>query len=575
MTPNAAALRRALAPVPSTAAGNLRTDGNLAARLGYNIVPGKPCEKKPVIKTGQAHGDAATRDLAQIEQWARSFPDADALIVCKASEITVLDVDTKAGGDADALAAEHPDWVCIRTGLAPPRSDKYPNSLEGMLGAQFYFRDFDGTFSGDIAEMPGAEFRSHGMLVVAPGGRHRSGVPYEGELPSVAELPELPDYMRSWTPASRNGNAPQLAEDGARIPPGSGMHNHLWAFGVRLAAKGITDVDTLAAALIGEHILRAVPGADYGVVNYSNLRKMARDLANGRVAEAVAAEAWVDAQSTNGNGAVAQAADVYVETKPSGAERYADPTELVGTPGLPEFPSDVLRGAAQAQLEEMVTHGLSPALTVAQILFTAAAVIGGSAFVEVDGTKQWANPWICALAEAGSGKSGIGDVVQAPVREHDRTYAELYREELSAWRDLSPEERKKARRPIRKRITASDATYESMARTLDANDGKVAFYHDELAGAIKGHRRYQQGDGGVLEQLMRMWANQPLDFSRVGNGGQQNGVDIYIPHPVVPIAGGLQYQKVDLLGTASGGGFRDRWLLFASDTPPTGGDGDE
>jgi hypothetical protein len=546
------------------AAGSLATDGLEHAAQGYKIVPGIAAEKRPVIRTGPAHGDAATTDEAAIKGWARRFPEADALIPCKINNITVLDGDTKAGFDADAFVADHPEFSFIRTGAAPPVSAKYPNSREGMRGVQVYFRDEEGTFTGDIAEVPGAEFRSHGALVVGPGARHRSGVCYEGELPPVDELPALPDYMRNWTPASATRTSTARLTPLDKIPPGGGMHNHLWDYGVRAVAGGVTDPDLLANILIVEHQQRAVPGGDYGVRDYSSLRKMARDLANGTVAENVKAEAEADAW-------------LDVAAKAATAANALSEEEAISTRGLPAFPDDVFRGAALAQHKENTSHGLADPLSAGPLIAATATAIGNNAVLEVDGSRQYAAPFIATVAEPGSGKSPAADLAFRPVRKHDDALEAVYRDELQLYRKehkeymaLKPAERattEEPRRPIRGRITTEDLTLESLARTLHDNHGAVAIVIDELSGMMRSDNRYRGGVGNDREKRLSLWSNQRWELSRVGQGGQHNAIEISIRTPVVVMFGTIQFSKIHHLGTGGDGGHRDRILIFASDSP--------
>src|ERR1035441_9177824 len=46
------------------------------AGLGWRIVPLIPGEKRPYIKTGKEHSDAATTDPVVLDGWWEEFPDA-------------------------------------------------------------------------------------------------------------------------------------------------------------------------------------------------------------------------------------------------------------------------------------------------------------------------------------------------------------------------------------------------------------------------------------------------------------------------------------------------------------------
>jgi Bifunctional DNA primase/polymerase, N-terminal len=172
------------------------------------VFPCRPRDKRPL--TGAGFKDA-TRDERQILSWWDRWPSANIGVACGASGLVVLDVDSKHGADPAEvipdLGLEHHPVVV--TGEAPEASAKHPNSLSGVRGVQVWCW---GQTQATTTSIPGVEFRRAGHYVMAPPSVHPSGVPYEGDLPPVAELPQMPERIRALAeesgpgePASLNG----------------------------------------------------------------------------------------------------------------------------------------------------------------------------------------------------------------------------------------------------------------------------------------------------------------------------------------------------------------------------------
>ena len=81
---------------------------------------------------------------------------------------------------------------------------------------------------------------------MAPGSAHPSGVPYEGTLPSVSELSEVPDSVIEILERPANGTAPPVPD----IIPAGERHNELVRAGGAVVRKGAT-VDEVFAELCG------------------------------------------------------------------------------------------------------------------------------------------------------------------------------------------------------------------------------------------------------------------------------------------------------------------------------------
>jgi bifunctional DNA primase/polymerase-like protein/primase-like protein len=176
----------------------------LASR-GYHVFPCQPRGKEPLTPRGFKD---ATRDERKILNWWDRWPDANIAVALGASEVCVLDEDSKHGADPDEVILglgleQHP---VVWTGEAPEPDERFPRSLSGVRGAHVYFR---GRHPTRETELEGVELRGDGAYVLAPPSVHPSGVPYEGELPPVSRLRPLPENTIPYK-RPRTGPAPPV-----------------------------------------------------------------------------------------------------------------------------------------------------------------------------------------------------------------------------------------------------------------------------------------------------------------------------------------------------------------------------
>jgi hypothetical protein len=82
--------------------------------------------------------------------------------------------------------------------------------------------------------------------------------------------------------------------------------------------------------------------------------------------------------------------------------------------------------------------------------------------------------------------------------------------------------------------------------------------HDELAAGIRNIGQYKR-QSGDRDQYLKLWSGQPWRYSRVGDD-----IDILIPRPVMSVVGGLQTDRLHILGEDADG-FRARWLPHLSE----------
>lgn len=220
------------------------------AAAGFYMIPLRPGQKLPLIKTGRDHLEAATIDPKQVEQWIRRWPDMDLGIVTGAgSGIVVVDIDGPKGAAALAkLEQKH--------GPLP----ETPTVLTSR-GRHLYLRHPGGrikTTSSVVA--PGIDIRGDGGLVAAPPSIHKSGFVYQWDCLFDLSIPFAP--MPGWlVELTREKPLPQTvnrtAPGGETIPEGS-RNSMLTSLAGSLRRTGLGGED-LVAALMAINIERCDP----------------------------------------------------------------------------------------------------------------------------------------------------------------------------------------------------------------------------------------------------------------------------------------------------------------------------
>jgi hypothetical protein len=165
---------------------------------GWSVIPVAPRDKRPLVPWGGFQRRYA--DEAEIRQWFRRWPAANVAIVTGVvSQLAVLDVDARHGGDA-SLA----EWERAHAPL--------PHTIEartGSGGRHFYFAHPGGLLHNQVGLAPGIDLRGDGGFVVAPPSVHPSGRRYEwlhppGEAPLAPMPPWLLQHVRR--PGTRPGH---------------------------------------------------------------------------------------------------------------------------------------------------------------------------------------------------------------------------------------------------------------------------------------------------------------------------------------------------------------------------------
>lgn len=117
---------------------------------GYSIIPIKEGDKKPLVKWQEYQSRKATLD--EVASWYRSGSGSIGIVTGRISNLTVVDVDPRHGGDSSVEALGITGHtVCTGGG-----------------GRHWYYRYCLGLASNSAGSLPGVDVRSEGGYVLAP-----------------------------------------------------------------------------------------------------------------------------------------------------------------------------------------------------------------------------------------------------------------------------------------------------------------------------------------------------------------------------------------------------------------------
>ncbi|MDP9362889.1 MAG: DUF3987 domain-containing protein, partial [Chloroflexota bacterium] len=230
---------------------------------------------------------------------------------------------------------------------------------------------------------------------------------------------------------------------------------------------------------------------------------------------------------------------------------------------LPEFPVGVFPEPVRRFVEDgAAILNVPPDMIAVPVLGFAAGTIGNTRAVLVKpGWVERANLWLAIVGQPGSGKSPAVDYARAPLDHLQRGAWERYQAEVGLWEQAVAEaKRQKGRtepppdRPVLEHFFTTDATTEALASMLSTSPG-VAVVRDELTGWVNAFDAYRAA--GDRQAYLSLWAGAPLKVDRKGAG------TTYVPHPCVPIIGGVQPDMLPDLGEEAGrrDGFVERLLV--------------
>ena len=112
------------------------------------------------------------------------------------------------------------------------------------------------------------------------------------------------------------------------------------------------------------------------------------------------------------------------------------------------------------------------------------------------------------------------------------------------------------------RVYADDTTVEALVGILEDNPRGLLDYKDELTGWIRGLDQYKGGRGNDRQFWLSIHTNSPVVVDRKSRQGDP----VYLDHPFVTLAGGIQPAMLPELG---GAGRTASWTASSSTTPTT------
>lgn len=159
------------------------------AAMGYPVFQVAPNGKRPNGKTAPHGCSDATRDADVIRQWFKVSPDANLGIQC--ADLLVLDADC---GKKDGIdGRESIKKLEAELGKLPQTATVTTPSG----GVHYYFRRPKQSIPGSTnicynGKPTRIDIRVGNQYVVAPGSRNGKGKFYDGDLPPISDLPEIP-----------------------------------------------------------------------------------------------------------------------------------------------------------------------------------------------------------------------------------------------------------------------------------------------------------------------------------------------------------------------------------------------
>lgn len=162
---------------------------------GWCVLPLRARDKRPLIAWESLQSEGPTSE--QVADWFNRWPAANIGIVTgEISNLVVLDIDSKHGGDASLARLER-------------RFGPLPETIEvttGGGGRHLYFTHPGGLIRNRTGLAQGIDLRGDGGYIVAPPSIHPSGHPYawaEGYSPEDVALAALPRWLLAPTGGGR------------------------------------------------------------------------------------------------------------------------------------------------------------------------------------------------------------------------------------------------------------------------------------------------------------------------------------------------------------------------------------
>lgn len=214
--------------------------------------------------------NASTSDQSTIERWFTDSPNDNIGVNCRASELVVIDIDPRSGGDESFAAL-----VTELGGALPPTvtalTGQFGEGEEARRGRHLFFRcDPAVRLAGAIKGFPGIDVKHNGYVIVAP-SRHSTGVAYEwadGCSPFEIVPAELPEALLA---RLQKGGVAASAADRSDESVDADIDRALWDE-IRARRTPVTPYGRAALAGLSEDIRNAHEGERNNTVNRAIFR---------------------------------------------------------------------------------------------------------------------------------------------------------------------------------------------------------------------------------------------------------------------------------------------------------------
>jgi Protein of unknown function (DUF3987) len=208
----------------------------------------------------------------------------------------------------------------------------------------------------------------------------------------------------------------------------------------------------------------------------------------------------------------------------------------------PRLPRGVLpKVIEQFAFEQGDLMGADPAgLAVAALAVCGAAIPDQIELQVKEHDPSWreaARLWIALIADPSSKKSPILRQAARPLNRIDAELARKYAQEMTAYSQLSADERKTTEPPKKRRMRIEDATIEAAQHILKDSPDGVLSLQDELSGWFGAMEKYTHSGRGAGKDRgfwLQSWNGGAYVCDRVGRG------TVYIPNLSVSLLGGIQ-----------------------------------
>lgn len=237
-----------------------------------------------------------------------------------------------------------------------------------------------------------------------------------------------------------------------------------------------------------------------------------------------------------------------------------EPDVAPGLPRAPAYPVEALEGPLRKFTDWAVRDGLHAEAAGPAALAALAAVCGDARLDQPFRTTP--SLWLTIIGSASSGKS---PAMRLAFEQIDKRNERIAREN-TARRAAAAANGGKA--DTTAKFTGGNQTPEALIRDMNKSGGAYAVVVDELDSFLSSMGAYsttKRGGDAERARFREMWSGRPVDYSRVGQGGAANQVEINIAEPVLTIFGPLLPADVWKLGGVTNGDWA-RWLPAA--VPP-------